>query len=116
MAKHRCFLYALYFWSRRSGSLSASRRYGSPSSRVHISSTTVILPSFWALQASGDAGIAVGHMGRSLLVHRGDEANAGGRKQVERIHVGRADDAEYLGDALRDRRLDERLGTRHARA
>src|SRR5207302_9659150 len=45
-----------YLSRRRCGFFSASRRNGSPSSRVHISSTMVVLPSFCALQASRSAG------------------------------------------------------------
>src|SRR5512135_1077673 len=47
--------YALYLSSVRTGLRRASRRNGSPSSRVHIISTIVVLPSFWALQASRSA-------------------------------------------------------------
>ena len=35
-------------------------------------------------------------------------------KDVERVHVGRADDAEDVVHALRDQRFDERLGRRHS--
>ena len=62
---------------------------------------------------AGHARIAVGHVAAALLVRDRDEADAGERKQIERIHVRRADDAEDVVDALRDQRFDERLGRRH---
>ena len=65
--------------------------------------------------APGHARIAVGHMGGALLVNRRNESDAGGRKQIQRIHIGRADDAEDLGDALRDQRLDKGFAGGHAR-
>ena len=61
----------------------------------------------------GHARIAVGHVAGALLVRDRNEADAGERKQVERIHVRRADDAEDVGHAVRDQRFDERLGRRH---
>ena len=48
-------------------------------------------------------------MRRVLLVRHRQEADAGGREQVERVHVGRADDAEDMRHALRGQGLDEGL-------
>ena len=59
------------------------------------------------------AGVAVGHVPATLLVRHRDEANAGERKQVERVHVSRADDAENVFHAIGDQRFDERLRRRH---
>src|SRR5438105_1144035 len=47
---------ALYLASERFGTCSASRRKGSPSSFVHISSITVVLPSACAFTESRNAG------------------------------------------------------------
>ena len=63
--------------------------------------------------AARDARIAVGHVAGALLVHGRDEADAGGREKVERVHVGRADDAEHVLDAVRDQRLHEGFAGRH---
>ncbi|MNN74873.1 hypothetical protein D3C81_1911160 [compost metagenome] len=52
-------------------------------------------------------------MGGALLVHGGHETNAGGGKQVQRIHEGRTDNAEYVFDALRDQRFDKRFAGGH---
>jgi hypothetical protein len=49
----------------------------------------------------------------ALLVRDRDEPDAGERKEIERIHVGRADDAEHVLDAMGNERLDESLGRRH---
>ncbi len=46
--------------------------------------------------AVGHARIAVGHVGRVLLVRDADEADARRREDVERVHVGGADDAEHV--------------------
>jgi hypothetical protein len=59
-------------------------------------------------------GIAVGHMARALLMHGRYEADAGGRKQIEGIHIGRADDAEHVLDALRHQGFDECFGRCHS--
>ncbi len=58
--------------------------------------------------------VAVGHVRRALLVHRGDEADAGGRKDVERVHVGRADDAEDVRDPVARQGLDKGFARCHA--
>jgi hypothetical protein len=65
--------------------------------------------------AARGARIAVGHMGGALLVDGRDEPDARRRKQVERVHVGGADDAEDIRDALGDQRLDEGFAGGHAR-
>ena len=62
----------------------------------------------------GRARIAVRHVAGALLVRHRDEADARGLEQVERVHIGRADDAEDVGDALRDQGLDERFAGGHA--
>jgi hypothetical protein len=54
-------------------------------------------------------------MGGALFVDGRNEPYAGGRKQIQRIHIGRADDAENFGDALRDQRLDKGFAGGHAR-
>ena len=61
--------------------------------------------------AAGHARVAVGHVPAALLVRDRDEADAGEREEVERVHVRRPDDAEHVLDAVRDERLDERLRT-----
>ena len=52
--------------------------------------------------ATRDAGIAVGHVGRTLLMHHRDQANACGREDVHGIHEGGTHDAEHLADAIGD--------------
>jgi hypothetical protein len=64
---------------------------------------------------SAGPGVAVGHVGGVLLVSHRDETNPGGRKQIERIHVGRTHDPECVGHALGDELLDEGLGGCHSR-
>ena len=63
--------------------------------------------------AAGGTAEAVGHVAGALLVADRDEADARGREQVERVHVGRADDAEDVGHALGRQGLDERLAGSH---
>jgi hypothetical protein len=53
---------------------------------------------------------------RALLVRDRHEPDAGERKEIERIHVRRSDDAEHFAHAVCDQRLDERLGGRHLAA
>ena len=53
--------------------------------------------------------VAVGHVAAALLVRDRDEADAGERKQVQRIHVRGTDDAEDIRDAARHQRFHERL-------
>jgi hypothetical protein len=60
-----------------------------------------------------NARIAVRHVPAALLVRDRDEADAGERKEVERIHVRRPDDAEDVLDTVGHQRLDEGLGRRH---
>ncbi len=65
---------------------------------------------FWAMQTPWrpeTRRIAVGHVAGALLVHGRDEADAGGREQVERVHIGGADDAEDVLDAVGDQRFDK---------
>ena len=71
-----------------------------------VGDARAVLPDAHAVPA-GDARVAVGHVHRALLVGHGDEADAGGREDVEGVHVGRAHDAEDVGHALGDQRLDE---------
>ena len=63
--------------------------------------------------AAGHARVAVGHVAGALLVRDRDEADAGERKKVERIHVRRPDDAEDILDPVGHQRLDEGFGRRH---
>ena len=60
-----------------------------------------------------NARVAVGHVSTALLVRNRNESNAGKGKQIERVHVSRAHDAEHILDAVRDERLHERLRRRH---
>ena len=60
------------------------------------------------------ARIAVRHVRGALLVRHRDEADAGGREDVERVHVGRAHDAEDLGHAVGRECLHQGFGRRHA--
>jgi hypothetical protein len=59
--------------------------------------------------ASAHTRIAVGHVAGALLVHHGNQADAGGREDVHRIHEGRAHDAEHGVHALRDHGLHKGL-------
>ena len=61
----------------------------------------------------GHPRVTVGHMPGALLVRDRDEADAGEREQIERVHEGRANDAENVLDALRDKGLHECLRRRH---
>ena len=63
---------------------------------------------------AADPRIAVGHVAGALLVRDRDEADAGRLEDVERVHVGRADDAEDMLHAMGDERFDKGLGRRHA--
>ncbi len=63
--------------------------------------------------SAADARVAVGHVRRALLVLYGDEADPGGREDVQRVHIGRADDAEDVGHAVRDQGLDEGFACGH---
>ena len=64
--------------------------------------------------APADPRVAIGHVRGALLVDRGDEADTGRRKDVERVHVGGADDPEDLGDPVAGQSLDECLTGCHA--
>ena len=59
--------------------------------------------------AIGRPRVAVGHVGGVLLVGHGDEADPGGREDIEGVHVGGADDAEDVRHALGGELLDEGL-------
>ena len=63
---------------------------------------------------TADPGIAVGHVGCTLLVDNGNQANARRGEDVHGIHERRAHDAEDGGDAVRHHRLDEGLAGSHA--
>ena len=80
--------------------------------------TKLVMPGpFWAMQTpwrSSTRDVAVGHVGGVLLVRDRDEADAGRLEDVERVHVGGADDAEHGLDAVRGQGLDESLARRHA--
>ena len=62
---------------------------------------------------AADAGVAVGHVGRTLLVHDRHELDAGRREDVHCVHERAAHDAEGRGDAIGHHRLDEGLGRSH---
>ncbi len=59
--------------------------------------------------ATRHARVAVGHVHRALLVRDWNEANPGGREDIECIHVRGTDDAEDIGHTLRHHGFDERL-------
>ncbi|OEZ81480.1 hypothetical protein JAB6_37420 [Janthinobacterium sp. HH104] len=63
--------------------------------------------------AARDAGVTVGHVAGALLVHDRNQADAGGRKNVHRVHEGRAHDAEHVGHAIGGQGFHERFGRRH---
>ena len=58
--------------------------------------------------------VTVGHVAGALLVHHGDQADAGGREDVHRVHERGAHDAEHGVHALGDHGLHKGLGGRHA--
>src|SRR5205814_5616050 len=60
-----------------------------------------------------DTRIAVRHMSGTLFMRGRDEADAGGREEIERIHIGGAGDAEDILDAIGDQRFDEGFGGGH---
>jgi hypothetical protein len=64
--------------------------------------------------AARDAGIAVGHVRRALLMHHRDQADAGRGEDVHGIHEGRAHDAEHVGHAVGDHGFDKGFGRGHA--
>ena len=59
------------------------------------------------------ARVAVRHVGGALLVHGRDKADSGGRKNIQRVHISRADDAEDIGHFVRDKGFDERFARSH---
>ena len=63
--------------------------------------------------ATARARVAVGHVGGTLLMHDGNQSNPRGSEDIHGIHERRAHDAEHVGDAVRDERLDEGLRRRH---
>ena len=63
--------------------------------------------------AAGGAGIAIRHVNRALFVRDGDEVDAGGRKNIERVHEGGADDAEHMRDAVDGEGFDQGLRGAH---
>jgi len=63
--------------------------------------------------AVGDARIAVGHVRRVLLVRDADEADARRLEDVERVHVGGADDPEHVLHAVGGEGFDERFAAGH---
>ncbi len=77
-----------------------------------VADTRTVLPDHHAVPPT-DPGIPVGHVSRALLVHDRDEPNPGGSEDVHRIHEGGSHDAEHVGDAVGDHRLDERLRRCH---
>ena len=71
-----------------------------------------ILPDTYAVP-TGYARISVRHVRGTLLVHRRDESNACRGKQVQCIHISRADNAKNVGYTLSDKSFDECFGSRH---
>ncbi len=63
--------------------------------------------------AARDAGIAVGHVAGALLVHDGNQPDAGRGEDIHRVHEGRAHDAEHVGHAIGGQGFHERFGRRH---
>ncbi len=63
--------------------------------------------------ATTHAGIAIGHVRSTLLVHHGYQPDTGRRKNIHRIHKGRAHDAKNIGHAIGDHGFYKRLGRRH---
>ncbi|MNM39218.1 hypothetical protein D3C81_499890 [compost metagenome] len=63
--------------------------------------------------AARNAGIAVGHVAGALLVHDGNQTDAGRGKDIHRVHEGRAHDAEHVGHAIGGQGFHERFGRRH---
>ncbi|OEZ65410.1 hypothetical protein JANLI_04390 [Janthinobacterium lividum] len=63
--------------------------------------------------AARDAGIAVGHVAGALLVHDGNQTDAGRGKDIHRVHEGRAHDTEHVGYAIGGQGFHERFGRRH---
>jgi hypothetical protein len=100
---------------RRDDDHRAVRPVGGGNGRDEVGDARPVLGDADAV-AAGDARIAVGHVRRALLVHRGNEADAGRRKDVQRVHIGRTDDAEDIPDALRRQGFHQRLAGGHAPA
>ncbi|EZP35013.1 hypothetical protein BW37_04983 [Janthinobacterium lividum] len=63
--------------------------------------------------AARDAGVTVGHVAGALLVHDGNQADAGRGEDIHRVHEGRAHDAEHVGHAIGGQGFHERFGRRH---
>src|SRR5277367_5149987 len=63
--------------------------------------------------AAGGPGVAIRHVNRALFVRDGDELDAGGGKDIERIHEGGADDAEHVFDAVDGEDFDQGLRGSH---
>ncbi|MNW97011.1 hypothetical protein D3C86_264480 [compost metagenome] len=63
--------------------------------------------------AARDAGVTVGHVAGALLMHDGDQPDAGGGEDIHRVHEGRAHDAEHVGHAIGGQGFHERFGRRH---
>ena len=56
---------------------------------------------------------SIGHVGRALLMHHRNQANACGCKDVHGVHEGRPHDSKNFGHAVGDHCFDKRLGRRH---
>ena len=88
------------------------RVVGRRDTRHHVGDARTVLAGAHAGPARHPR-IAVGHVRRGLFVPDGHESDAGGRKEVEGIHVRGAHDAEDLCDALHAEGLDHRLTRGH---
>ncbi len=66
-----------------------------------------------ALGTAGHPGQAVGSMGGRLLVGHGNKTDAGSGEQIQRIHIGRSDDAEDVFHPLGHQGFHQRLAGRH---
>ena len=80
--------------------------------RDTVADARTVLPDDHALAAAGTR-VAVCHVGRTLLMHHRNEADARRREDVHRIHEGRPHDAENVLHPMGHHGLHESLGRRH---
>ncbi len=90
----------------------AVRPVGRCNCRYTVANARAVLPNHHAVSAR-DAGIPVGHVGRTLLVHHRNKTNARRRKNVHGVHEGRPHDAKHLTDAIGNQRLNKGFRRRH---
>ena len=58
-------------------------------------------------------GVSVGHVRGALLVGGRNKSNAGLGEDVQGVHIGGADDAEDVGDAVGDKSFHQRFAGSH---